>query len=201
MYNFNSRVSAPCPYLKEMVEREKASPYIPNPVNGESGPPLAHVYGKYGSRAYYDPRERGGILHLKFVHAFIYDTFTAQYPTLSGGAPYTATIVLAVQYAQPVESRICTLNGFHLSIRNYRHLTGEFHLLLTAEDAAFESATLQSGRYYRVSFGKRVDLSSFLSVDNMVAAPTAIPPRPDIPNGLVLGGANDLKIDEFCICR
>ncbi len=194
LYNFNGRLQAPCPYPKELAEKQKAASYVPNADEGECGPPLLHQYGKYGSRSWYDPREKEGVLHMKFAHAWLFDQFHTEKPLFGTGDDFNAEVQVSVQYSYGMDSLLCSVGGLRLQIMNYKHLTGKFTVMLDDGQRCLGSALLDSDIYYTLTFGRTAPDVLFLSVNGKPCASIADKVKDKAPEELWIGGANDIKI-------
>ncbi len=201
LYNFNGRIQAPCPYPKELAEKQKAAPYIPNIDAGECGPSLIHLYGKYGSRSWYDPREHGGVLHMKFTHAFLFDRFHTDKPLLGKDEYFTAEILVSVKYSYGMESLLCSIGGLRLRIMNYKHLTGKFTIVLDDGQHCLGSTLLDSDTYHTIKFGRAAQDELFMNVNGTPCAPISDQAKDKAPEELWIGGANNIKIGLIKVSR
>ncbi len=200
VYNFQNRVLAPCPYPKELVEKRPAAPYVPDEEEGELGPPLLHQYGeKYGSRSHYDPREKGGVLHMKFSHPFYFDTFHTEAGLLADDAAFLVELTASVQYGYGRESTLCSISGMRLSIRDYSPLTGSYTVALDDGSVRISGDRLAADSYHRFSFGRSDSGASFLRVNGVAWEAREAVAGEKAAAELRVGGANDVKISEIRI--
>ena len=201
LYNFNGRLQAPCPYPKEQAEKQKALPYTPNADEGECGPPLLHQYGKYGSRSWYDPREQGGVLHMKFAHAFLFDQFHTEKPLWGAGENFSGELLVSMHYTYGGESLLCSVGGLRLRVKNYTRLTGKFTVVLDDGQRCLGSALLDSDTYHTLRFGRTAPDAFFLSVNGTPCSSISDPVKDKAPEELWVGGANDIKIALVKVSR
>jgi len=194
LYNFNGRLQAPCPYSKEQVDKQKALPYAPNADEGECGPSLLHQYGKYGSRSWYDPREQGGVLHMKFAHGFLFDQFHTEKPLFGTGDDFSGEFQVSVHYSYGRESLLGSVGGLRLRVMTYTPLTGKFTVVLDDGQRCLGSVLLDSDTYHTLTFGRTAPDALFLSVNGTPCASISDKVKKKAPEELWIGGANDIKI-------
>lgn len=196
LYNFNNRLKAPCPYPKELAEKKKAASYVPNIEQGECGPPLLHKYSKYGSRSWYDPRDLGGVLHMKFSHAWLFDQFHTEKTLFSPGIDFSIELKVSVKYSYGKRSLICSIGGVRLWIEDYKHLTGQFFLVVDDGKNALKGGPFDSDIYHDITFGRITSEGIFLKINGKPCNTKTgkVKVKSEIPEELWIGGANDIKI-------